>query len=314
MRHILCFLLLFLANFGWATPHSAFRADNNWAGFPNLKSLHIFGDSYSRTGFDPSGTQPSFTNPLGNPSYPGRTSSNGPNWAGYLTTKYNDSSILAYNFAGSGATLDKSIVDNNGYDVIREIDEGYLRYYGNDTIESSTSLFVVWIGINDITNSYLERNDTTHSSIFKSFRYRIDSLYDTGARNFLLLSIPPLERAPRTTQSSDAENRVPLMKDAVQDWNERLRIFKQRIQYLHSDVNVFLFDTYSLFQKVIDDPAQYEETAVYKDTATGTDEIDTKLDECEFAANEYLWLNSMHPTSPIHEVLAKQVAKVLKAQ
>ncbi|VUC20931.1 unnamed protein product [Clonostachys rosea] len=233
-----------------------------------LSLVNLGGDSYSRTGFDPSGTQPSTTNPLGNPSYPGRTSSNGPNWVGYLTTKYNDSSILTYNFAGSGATLDKSIVDNNGYDVIREIDEGYLRYYGNDTIESSTSIFVVWIGINDITNSYLDGNDTTHSSIFKSFRYRIDSLYETGARNFLLLSVPPLERAPRTTQSSDAENRVPLMKDAVQDWNQRLEVFKRRIQYLHSNANVFLFDTYSLFQKVIDDPAQYEETAIYKDTTT----------------------------------------------
>ncbi|KAF5579152.1 cellulose-binding gdsl lipase acylhydrolase [Fusarium pseudocircinatum] len=84
---------------------------------------------------------------------------------------------------------------------------------------------------------------------------------------------------------------------------------------------VFVYDTYPLFQKVMDDPSQFKETAVYKDTETyckaykdGTDEADTKLDECEHAANEYLWLNRFHPTSPMHKLLAKNVAQFLSSK
>lgn len=48
--------------------------------------------------------------------------------------------------------------------------------------------------------------------------------------------------------------------------------------------------------------------------SSGTEDPNTKLDECEYAADEYLWLNSFHPTSPMHKLLAKEVAKFLKSK
>ncbi|RKL36646.1 hypothetical protein BFJ72_g8195 [Fusarium proliferatum] len=318
----LAFLMVSVASNSYAAVMDL-EASSRWAGFPNLKTLFVFGDSYSRTGFDPSSEdQPSSSNPLGNPAFPGRTSANGPNWVGYLTTTYNESGFLTYNFAASGATLDISIVNNNNYDVIREIDEAFIPYHKvGDTFDESTSLFAVWIGINDIANSYLNDDADVHDKIFQSFRYRIDSLYQAGARNFLFLTVPPLEHAPRITGSSASGTRIPLMANATAKWNSRYRLFQQRIKYLHPTATVFVYDTYPLFQKVMDDPSQFKETAVYKDTETyckayqsGTDEIDTKLDECEYAANEYLWLNSFHPTSPMHKLLAKNVAQFLRSK
>ena len=47
------------------------------------------GDSYSQTGFDITSTKPSFSKPLGNPTYPSWTTSGGPNWIGYLIENYN---------------------------------------------------------------------------------------------------------------------------------------------------------------------------------------------------------------------------------
>ena len=55
-------------------------------------------------------TQPSLGNPLGNPPYPGYTSSNGPNWVDYLTVKYNQSLVETYNIAFGGATIDSDLV------------------------------------------------------------------------------------------------------------------------------------------------------------------------------------------------------------
>lgn len=238
----------------------------SWAAIDSLRS----GDSYSRTGFDASSVdQPSSSNPLGNPSFPGRTSANGPNWVGHLTATFNESAFLTYNFAASGATLDVSIVNNNNYDVIREIDEEFTRYYKvGETFEADTSLFAVWIGINDIANSYLNDDLDIHTKIFESFRYLIDSLYEAGARNFLFLTVPPLEHAPRITGSSASAERIPLMANATSDWNSHYRNFEKRIRYLHPTASVFVYDTYPLFQRVIDDPSQFTESAMFKDTTT----------------------------------------------
>ncbi|KAF5027011.1 hypothetical protein F66182_886 [Fusarium sp. NRRL 66182] len=299
------------------------RASNYWNGFSKLKTLFVFGDSYSRTGFDASSKdQPSATNPLGNPAFPGRTSANGPNWVGHLTATYNASSFLTYNYGASGATLDISIVNNNGYDVIQEINDDFLPYHTEGkTFASESSLFAVWIGINDIANSYLNGDPDVNADIFASFRYRIDTLWEAGARNFLLLTVPPLEQAPRITGSSASATRIPLIASATQDWNKRVNAFQKRIKYLHPTATVFVYDTYPLFERVMDDPSHYKETAIYKDTTSycsayqnGTPEMDTKLDECDYAADEYFWLNSFHPTSAMHKLLAKHVAKYLSSQ
>ncbi|KAH8424030.1 SGNH/GDSL hydrolase family protein [Aspergillus melleus] len=251
----------------------ASRVSSHYPGFAKLKSLFVFGDSYSRTGFDPSGTQPSSSNPLGNPTYPGRTSANGPNWVDLLTVKYNASSLLTYNFGASGATLDTSIVES-GLDVAREISEYFVPYYANSSSdadpvwETDSTLVAIWVGINDINKSYLAQNESIHPLIFERYRELVGDLYDLGARSFLLLNVPPLERAPRTTGSSAAEERIPIERAAVKDYNSRVDALQEDLQGNYDDVTVFLYDTYSLFDKVIDDASQFEQTQGYKDTTS----------------------------------------------
>ncbi|KAF6752242.1 hypothetical protein DFP72DRAFT_1171768 [Ephemerocybe angulata] len=69
-----------------------------------------FGDSYTQTGFDPTGVLPSVGNPLGNPPYPGWTSTGGENWVDYVATKYNKSVLLTYNYAYGGAVINETLV------------------------------------------------------------------------------------------------------------------------------------------------------------------------------------------------------------
>ncbi|TDZ62024.1 Acetylesterase [Colletotrichum trifolii] len=291
-----------------------------YAGFSGLKTLFTFGDSYTRTGFVVSGAQPSASNPLGNPRYPGPTSANGQNWIQFLTTKYNDSLLLTHNFAYSGATVNKTLVESS-IDVVTQIEKSFLPYYSgvNQTWDADTTLFGFWIGINDDTRSYLVANSTElHPQIFEDYRALVEKLYDAGARNFLFLNVPPLERMPRTTQSSAADERIPLQKAAVEDWNKRVRKLALNLKSAHSDAAVFGYNTYNLFNNVTDGPDRYPETELYKTTKTycvayqnGTPEPDTKWDNCTYAADEYLYRDSLHPTAPIHELLAKSIAEAL---
>ncbi|KAM0258739.1 hypothetical protein ACHAPA_011112 [Fusarium lateritium] len=281
-----------------------------------------FGDSYSRTGFDPSGTQPSSKNKIGNPAFPGITSSNGPNWVGYLTGGYNESPFLTYNFGTSGAIVGTPNGDKSRYTVDREIRENFQPHYKlGKTFSSDSSLFAVWIGINDVVLSYSDRTSKTYDVSFQSYKNRIESLYKDGARNFLLLTVPPLQHTPRITKSSDASRKARSITEAVQDWNKRIRLLQAQFLKAHPSANVFVYDTYPLFQQVYQRPSQFKETSVYKDTknyctkyAKGTKTPETKLDGCKYAADEYLWINDLHPTSPIHRLLGKDIARFLSTK
>ncbi len=46
---------------------------------------------------------------------------------------------------------------------------------------------------------------------------------------------------------------------------------------------------------------------------SGTPTTDFFNATCGVPVNEYFWLNSLHPTYPMHDVLAEQVALQLKA-
>ncbi|KAF4976140.1 hypothetical protein FZEAL_7159 [Fusarium zealandicum] len=226
------------------------------------------GDSYSTIKFATDGKQPSATNPLGNPPYPGKTSSNGPNWVNLLTVKYNNSQVLSYDFAVGGSTVHTDIVDN-GYDLVTQVYTDFIPNYSNNNRiwESETSLFTLWFGINDVFYSYEAGNSSDiQSAIISRYSSVVGKLYAEGARNFLLVNVPPIERAPRITGSSAAATRVPLARNATLSFNKHIEWLANRIRTRHTDTKVFLFDSHTLFNNVIDNPQQFEQTEGFKTT------------------------------------------------
>jgi phospholipase/lecithinase/hemolysin len=278
----------------------------------------ISGDSWSRIGFNVSKTQPSDSNAFGNT---GSTSSNGLNWVYYLTRTYNSSLFWTYDFAQSGATIDEDIVaGTSGKDVDSELNDVFLPNYASQDsfYQGSTSLFAIWIGVNDLTNSYLVDEDV-HPALFTRLRQLVNDMYEAGARQFIFINAPPLERVPKVTGSSSHATRIPLMKTAVTDYNRKMYELAREVNHDLAYTEVVHFDVYTLMNAVIDNPTQFDETAVYKDTTSycaayqdGTEEYDTKLADCDYAANEYLWINNLHPTQPFHQLLAKNLAEVLR--
>ena len=147
------------------------------------------GDSYTTTGFNATtGPQPSPSNPLGNPPYPGYTSSNGPNWVDYITTTFNHSLLLTYNLAYGGATVDSSLVAQylpTVLDLKQQVEDEFLPIYGNKANAQSlgadwnegNSLFAIFIGINDVGNSYTEKNQSLNGDIFQVYHTLVEEVY-----------------------------------------------------------------------------------------------------------------------------------------
>lgn len=116
-------------------------------------NLQHSGDSYSQTGFDPTLSLASSSNPLGNPTFPGWTTSGGPNWIGYYITQYNSSPVYSYNFASGGATTDAKLVTPFAPTVLSFVDQVNLYLKSVKTAgfakwNAANSVFAVWIGVN----------------------------------------------------------------------------------------------------------------------------------------------------------------------
>ncbi|KAK8115978.1 hypothetical protein PG984_012480 [Apiospora sp. TS-2023a] len=311
------FLLALLASTASSAPsHLKPRctASSEWPGWNGVKHAFVL--------------SPSPTNPLGNPGYPGYTSSNGPNWVDYLTVKYNASLLQTYNLAVGGATVDSDLVKPYKPEVLsvkQQVQDVFLPTYAASSASvqwtGGDSLFAFWIGINDVGNSYWQDDTPSlNRQIFAVYADVVRRLYkDAGARNFLFLNVPPVDRSPLTVgQGATAIEREAADIAAFNALTAALAADLAAEGKAKDKANVWTYDVDALFTEVLDRPAAYAATAGYVNTTgfcaayqNGTPKQDTLDPACGVPVNEYFWLNNLHPTYPMHDVVAEQVATAL---
>ena len=149
-----------------------------------MRTNRFSGDSYTSTGFDIHGSQPNTGNPLGNPAYPGKTSSNGPNYIDFLATTYNESYIQTYNFGYGGATIDPNVI-GSPYGMIvqsfrQQVLEEFISVYANNPNvpwTDANSLFTIFFGINDIMLSYANRNSNLNSALIEAYESIVNQVH-----------------------------------------------------------------------------------------------------------------------------------------
>jgi len=239
-----------------------------WPGWSGIGHMVVFGDSYTTTGFNDTGAQPSEANPLGNPAYPGYTATNGPNWVDFLTTTYNKTFLETINLAYGGATVDSALVTPYLPTVLSLKEQIQTEYVPAATFfdwQANDTLFATFIGINDVGNAYSEANSSLiFSLVFEEYASLIDELYQTGARNFLFLNVPPVNRAPLTVANGAAAE--ALEATAIAAYNANLTRLAANLSSTYSDATTFVFDTNAAFTQVLDDPCSHPETCPYKNT------------------------------------------------
>ncbi|KAL8987471.1 MAG: hypothetical protein Q9177_003320 [Variospora cf. flavescens] len=291
--------------------------NKTWQGFRGVEKIFSFGDSYTDSGFNPDGALPNDAHPLGNPptdssTPPFHTFTNGPNWMQYLTSKFNESQIKTYNFAMTGSTVNNTIFDiPDKNDLVHQISDRFAPKYANKEMvgwTSSNALFSLFFGINDVNRSWDKQDGKINDAVVSNYLTLLDSLYQYGARSFLLHTVPPINPVTKPTEAG-----------AVNDFNYRMARLFASFTSKRTDVSMLLFDTHSVFSQAMAQPSVWPQTADLKDT-TGSCEVyrDGRVPSmdyydlrCQYPVNQYFWLNDLHPTYPIHEALAAQVAIAL---
>jgi len=157
------------------------------------------------------------------------TTANGPVWINYLTSKYNSTPVLTYNFGHGGA----SIPDNYTY----QIDDLYQpKYSTNKFWIGSNSLHLSWIGINDCSDCWFQGvNLTAISYRLSLYSHLLEELYQTGARNLFVVNVPPLQRTPYILGGGSESSGH--YKSCVDYFNENLPSVVNTWQSNHPDVS-----------------------------------------------------------------------------
>ena len=181
----------------------------------------------------------------------------------YSTLQYNQSLVKTYDFAKGGATIDREVVNpvfptaNTFGD---QIEKQFLPNYSTNSTHSdwlaSNSLFIAFFGIMDMIISFHNQDRTPVSRLLESYEKHISQLYDIGARNFLILNIPPMSRPYRPNKPGVRE-----LAHDVDDFNSRLGKMRSNLYRKHNDLNMFLFDTHGLFNKIMEKPATFKATS-----------------------------------------------------
>ncbi|OCH86252.1 hypothetical protein OBBRIDRAFT_797388 [Obba rivulosa] len=263
---------------------------SSWNGLDKIHYLVIFGASYCDIGYNSSQPHPTEERPLG-VRWPGRTytEEGTPNWVGHLVSQYLSGRPaghrpLVFDYAAGGNQVDG---------VRRQIETEFLPALGPKPEwapwSASDTLFITWVGINDCA-------EATMNSIKSSVNQLLEGqekLYEAGARNFVLIDVPPIHRLPVFANfGGGGEERAAIYAS----WNSHLREAIAAFSAAHPDTMAVVFSSWDTISRILDDPAEH-----------GFSEEDVCL------AGGAIWYDYLHPTSAVHDLIAWDLAAFLAA-
>ena len=254
--------------------------------------LVVFGDSLSDVGntYSLSGG----TNPPAPPYFPGRTS-NGPVWVEHLAPRLGVPAPGASRLGGSDATNyayhGASVI---GGTSVPSIQVQVTTYLASNTPDPD-DLFIYWGGTNDFLGGQL--NAAVPATAAAS---QMTSLANAGAKNILVLNLPPLGETPAVR--NDPFRRA-VANSLATTFNQTLaaQLATARTT-LPSDVVISEFDVHGLFGQIFANPASFGLTNV-RDAALTLTPVPTIVPN----PDQYLFWDTGHPTTAAHSFLAAAI-------
>jgi phospholipase/lecithinase/hemolysin len=259
-------------------------------------NLVLFGDSLSDIG----NVQQSFLTNTPGPYYWNGRFSNGPVYAETLTTGLGLPPLVrstasgGNDFAYGGAKTSGTSFPSNL--VVKDIDDQVNAFLSSRTANAST-LYVVFAGANDLIGG-----QTNMSVPVGVLQTSMERLFTAGARQFLVINLPPLGYTPRYngTQSS-----ITTANSLSQQYNTALATMLTGLTGSHPTITLNQLDVYSLMTDARANPQLYGLTNVSAPAAPGLDPGDTSYNTSQIAPNpnQYLFWDDLHPTTAVHLIL-----------
>ena len=281
----------------------------------DFSNFYIFGDSLSDTGNIFNFTQQSL--PPSPPYFNGRFS-NDQIWVDYLGDKLNLNPIPfsenpdfindSVNFAVGGASsgLGNSVVPSAPLPGVLEQVSLFTQPFltTNQQIDPN-ALYAVLGGGND----YLFGGNFNTEQTVQNLSTSINFLATAGAKNIILFNLPNLGATPLALATQQSQILTDLTIDHNNKLAESLSIFKSNNQ----EINLFDIDVFSLFSKIGNNPAEFGFSNVTTPCVVG--DLTNILSVCDVGQqNEFLFFDSVHPTTNVHRLVADAAFLALEPQ
>lgn len=303
--------------------------------------IYVFGDSLSDTGnvFNATKFAKSFVDPTiaidPPPGYFDGRYSNGPIWVDYLAdaldlsvTPSSELAVpfpititptgeLGVNFFFNGATTTQSVnfafggakagLDNVGDPrlpgVLREVQGFTDDLLVAQQAADPNALYIVWAaGSNDYNSG------SVPTGVVGNISTAVTSLFNAGARNFLVPNAPDLGKTARARTLSEQQSTG--LTNLTNAHNFLLDQTLSNLSQSLTGINLISVDVNSLFNDAIENPGKFGFTNV-------TQACVSKL-ECANAdqnvQNQYLFWDGIHPTTAAHKQLAEFALEKLEHQ
>ncbi|MBD2099809.1 SGNH/GDSL hydrolase family protein [Leptolyngbya sp. FACHB-261] len=260
-----------------------------------FSNLYVFGDSLSDVGqlFNATGGlfPPS-------PFYNNGRFSNGPVWVEYLAPQLGLGVDLNNDFALGGATTGTNnaldgLIDPTGTLNLPGLQQQIGSFTTTRPAADPNALYIVWAGAND----YLGGGITNPAEPVSNLAQAITTLAGAGARTILVPNLPSLGALPNSQN--------PAGLNALSEaHNTGLALTLNGLSQTLPQVDLIPLDINSLFQQAIANPSQFGFTNVTAPcllnlTCTNPD--------------EFLFWDTLHPTTAGHEIVANFAFDILKA-
>ncbi|GAA5881313.1 hypothetical protein JCM16303_000124 [Sporobolomyces ruberrimus] len=301
--------------FGTSAVIGEVRAQNGKTGIvlEDMDTLFSFGDSYTTTGYKP------YEGKVKDLEGIGKTTSGGYNWIQFLAYSQPKLANSYYDLAYSGATTNNSIVASNVPCFVDQVNiwrDWFTKPDSEVKWQSNSTLFTVWFGINDVGFATVSNQNSTlqRPFIFATYWNVIDTLYALGARNILLMGVPPTDRTPFVQTTNEVI--VSIFKEYIAGYNAGLYDFAMALSKKYPSMNVALFDTQGFFNALLDKPELYgfrDSTNFCNQYTWNTNKPNDSQEICRYPLAEYVWYNSYHPSWPVHRLLASVLGEMLSA-
>ncbi|KAI0654754.1 hypothetical protein C8Q70DRAFT_1047814 [Cubamyces menziesii] len=160
----------------------------------------------------------------------------------------------------------------------------------SDACADVSIILVVFMGINDCGSNDIYDLE----SIVEAIDDAIHILYvKAGARNFVLIDVPPINRSPQATNAGMSEE----IDERVKKWNELLRGQIAEFGTSSREATTFLFSSHQVLSDVMDNPDKYDLAEDDPETGGGG-----------------IWEDDLHLAAEVHGVLADCLLKALRVQ
>ncbi len=255
--------------------------------FEPINRLYVFGDSLSDVGTVFRATGGMYPPPT---YFPGRYS-NGRVWVEYLADRLRLSSSQTNNFAVGGATTgsDRNTLVPGLLTQVQSFNQTHHQPLQN-------ALYVLWAGAND----YLQGASSATVPV-ENVTKAIATLANNGAKNILVANLPDLGQLPATRKSVNSAKLDAL----TQAHNQGLRRSLKMLSQQYSQLQIVTLDANALYREAIANPLSFGFTNVINGCLSG--------DRACGNPDQFLFWDSIHPTTAAHRILAERAFRELEA-